>query len=50
LRAFKRTVKKNPELKNDIEETLRLLAKDPFDLMKISRHARNNMRLYDISK
>ena len=37
LRAFKRTVKKNPELKNDIEETLRLLAKDPFN-SRISTH------------
>ena len=31
LRAFKRTVKKHPELRHDIEGTLRLLAKDPFD-------------------
>lgn len=31
VRAFKRTVKKHPELRHDIEGTLRLLAKDPFD-------------------
>jgi len=37
LRAFKRTVKKHPELRNDIEETLRLLAKDPFDA-RIATH------------
>jgi len=30
LKAFKRTLKKHPELRNDIEETLRLLAEDPF--------------------
>ena len=29
-RAFKRTVKKHPTLSQDIEETLRLLVKDPF--------------------
>ncbi|PIP13819.1 MAG: type II toxin-antitoxin system mRNA interferase toxin, RelE/StbE family [bacterium (Candidatus Stahlbacteria) CG23_combo_of_CG06-09_8_20_14_all_40_9] len=29
-RAFKRTVKKYPTLSQDIEETLRLLVKDPF--------------------
>ncbi len=30
VRAFKRTTKKHPNLREDIEETLRLLAKDPF--------------------
>jgi len=30
MKAFKRTVKKHPKLSKDIEETLRLLAKDPF--------------------
>lgn len=30
-RAFKRTVKKQPMLSKDIEETLRLLSKDPFN-------------------
>lgn len=30
MEAFKRTVKKHPKLSKDIEETLRLLAKDPF--------------------
>ena len=30
LRAFRRTVKRYPELRRDIEETLRLLAEDPF--------------------
>ena len=30
LRAFRRTVKRHPELRRDIEETLRLLAEDPF--------------------
>ena len=30
LRAFKRTVRKRPELRSDIEETLRLLAENPF--------------------
>lgn len=30
LRAFRRTVKKHPELRNDIENTLRLLAENPF--------------------
>ncbi|HEX9665565.1 MAG TPA: type II toxin-antitoxin system mRNA interferase toxin, RelE/StbE family [Thermodesulfobacteriota bacterium] len=37
LKAFKRTVKKHPELRNDIEETLKLLAKDPFDA-RIATH------------
>lgn len=31
VRAFKRTIKKHPTLKQDVEETLRLLLKDPFD-------------------
>lgn len=30
IRAFKRTTKKHPNLRKDIEKTLRLLAKDPF--------------------
>ncbi|HEX3035211.1 MAG TPA: type II toxin-antitoxin system mRNA interferase toxin, RelE/StbE family [Thermodesulfobacteriota bacterium] len=30
LRAFRRTVKKHPDLEKDIEETLRLLTEDPF--------------------
>jgi len=30
IKAFKRTVKKYPTLSQDIEETLRLLVKDPF--------------------
>lgn len=30
IRAFKRTIKKHPNLNKDIEETLRLLAKEPF--------------------
>jgi len=30
LRAFRRTIKKHPELRNDLEETLRLLAENPF--------------------
>ncbi len=30
LRAVKRTVRKNPALKQDIEETLRLLQENPF--------------------
>ena len=30
VRALKRTVKKHPPLKQDIEDTLRLLAEDPF--------------------
>jgi len=30
-RSFRRTVKKNPALKEAIEETLELLAEDPFD-------------------
>jgi addiction module RelE/StbE family toxin len=32
IRAFKRTLKKHPELKKDIEETLKLLEKDPFNI------------------
>ena len=31
VRAFKRTTKKYPDLRKDIEKSLRLLAKDPFD-------------------
>ncbi len=30
IRAFKRTIKKHPTLKQDIEETLGVLTKDPF--------------------
>ena len=30
IRAFKRTLKKRPELRSEIEETLRLLTEDPF--------------------
>jgi len=30
IRAFKRTLKRCPSLRNDIEQTLRLLIKDPF--------------------
>ena len=30
LRAFKRTVKKHPNLQEDLEKTLRLLAEEPF--------------------
>ena len=30
-RAFKRTIKKYPGMRKDIEETLRLLAENPFD-------------------
>ena len=30
IRAFKRTIKKHPSRCNDIEETLRLLVKNPF--------------------
>jgi len=30
VRAFKRTIKRHPTLIKDIENTLRLLAKDPF--------------------
>jgi len=30
VRAFKRTVKKHPNLRQDIEETLRLLQENPF--------------------
>lgn len=30
IRAFKRTIKKYPMLSKDIEETLRVLVKDPF--------------------
>jgi addiction module RelE/StbE family toxin len=30
VRAFKRTVKKHPLLKQDVEDTLRLLGEDPF--------------------
>lgn len=30
LRAFRRTVKKYPDLEKDIEETLRFLTEDPF--------------------
>jgi mRNA-degrading endonuclease YafQ of YafQ-DinJ toxin-antitoxin module len=32
LRAFNRTIKKHPTLKQDIEETLGFLTKDPFNL------------------
>ena len=30
IKAFKRTVKKHPDLRTDIEKVLRLLATDPF--------------------
>ena len=30
LKAFRRTVKRHPELRKELEETLRLLAEDPF--------------------
>ncbi len=30
LRAFRRTTKKHPQLRHEIERTLRLLAEDPF--------------------
>jgi len=30
VRALRRTIKKHPALKQDIEQTLRLLTKDPF--------------------
>lgn len=30
VKAFKRTIKKYPTLKQDIEETLNLLVEDPF--------------------
>jgi addiction module RelE/StbE family toxin len=30
VRAFKRTIKKHPNLRVDIEETLKMLAEDPF--------------------
>ena len=30
VRALKRTIRKHPTLKHDIEETLRLLQEDPF--------------------
>lgn len=30
LRAFKKAVKKHPEVRSDIEESLRLLSEDPF--------------------
>lgn len=30
VRAFRRTIKKHPTLSKEIEETLRLLVKDPF--------------------
>ena len=30
IKAFKRTIKKHPDLKKDIEITLRLLADNPF--------------------
>ena len=30
IRTFKRTTKKHPALREDVEESLRLLAKDPF--------------------
>lgn len=30
IRAFKRVVKKQPDLRGDIENTLRLLVEDPF--------------------
>lgn len=31
IRAFKRTIKRHPTFKSNIEETLRLLAKEPFN-------------------
>jgi addiction module RelE/StbE family toxin len=37
LRAFKKTLKKHPELQKEIEETLRLLAEDPF-AASLARH------------
>ena len=30
VRAFKRTIKKQPTISKDIEKTLKLLTKDPF--------------------
>ena len=30
IRALRKSVKKQPELRNDIEETLKLLTEDPF--------------------
>jgi len=30
-KAFKRTIKKHPTLKDDVEKTLRVLEKDPFN-------------------
>lgn len=30
IKAFKRTVRRHPTLRKDIEDTLRLLVKDPF--------------------
>jgi len=37
LRAFKRTIRKHPELQDDIEESLKLLAEDPF-VARLSTH------------
>jgi addiction module RelE/StbE family toxin len=36
-RAVRKTLKKNPQLRTDIHETLRQLAKDPFET-KLSTH------------
>ena len=37
IKALTRTLKKHPGIKNDIEETLKLLAEDPFD-KRLSTH------------
>jgi len=37
LRAFRKTLKKNPQLRNNIEDTLRQLAENPFET-KLSTH------------
>ena len=37
LRAFRKTIKKNPQLRNNIEETLRQLAENPFEA-RLSTH------------
>ncbi len=34
VRKFKRLTKKNPQLRYQIEQTLQLLAEDPFDSIK----------------
>jgi mRNA interferase YafQ len=37
LKAFRKTLKKNPQLRNDIEEILRQLSANPFET-KLSTH------------